>query len=250
AAMCVMIWLRATFHPSLVYEAGASDVGAKDADSMSASRTAILLSPAISLVILVLGGIYGGWFTPTEGGAVGSAGALLYALARSRIDAKEFRPALVECVQISTTVLFLILSAIIFTIMPTSSGFVQSVGAYVSGLGLVLWHFAVIHVILPIVLGMFLESGSIMLIVVPIALPTAIALGGDSTWFGILTVIGVEIGLLAPPFALTCFAVASTLRGTGIALRDIFLGALPFVWVMAIVTILLIPFSVLGTLTP
>lgn len=248
--MCVMIWLRATFQPSLVYEAGASDVGAKDADGMSASRTAILLSPAIGLIFLVLGGIYGGWFTPTEGGAVGSAGALLYALARRRIDAKEFRRVLAVCGQISTRVLFPILSANFFTIMLASSGFVQSVGAYVSGLGLMLWQFAAIHVILLAVLVTFLESVSIKLIAVPIALPTAIALGGDSTWLGILTVIGVEIGLLTPPFGRTCFAVASTLRGTGIALRDIFLGALPFVWVMAIVTILLVLLPVLVTLTP
>ena len=249
-ATCVMIWLRATFQPGRVLEVGAPDVGAQDAPNMSAGRSATLLVLVNGLIDPRLGRICGVWFTPTDGGAVGSAGALLHALVRRRIDARKLWHVLVETGQISTTVLFLILSANIFTIMLASSGFVQFIGGYAGGLGLVLWQFALVYVVFLVVLGMFLESVSIMLIVVPNALPTAIALGGDPIWFGTLTVIAVEVGLLTPPFGLTCFVVALTPRDTGIALRDIFLGALPFVWVMVLVTPLLILFPVLGSLTP
>jgi C4-dicarboxylate transporter DctM subunit len=98
-------------------------------------------------------------------------------------------------------------------------------------------------------LGMFLESVSIMLIVVPIALPTVIALGGDPIWFGILTVIAVEIGLLSPPFGLSCYVVAASMRGTGIELLDIFKGVIPFIVVMFLVTALIIVVPDLASIT-
>ncbi len=249
-AMCLMIWLRAHFFPHQVFVDASDDAGDEDRTSMNAGRAVILLAPVLGLIVLVLGGIYGGLFTPTEGGAVGSAGALVYALVRGRLDRAALWRVMLETGQIATTVLFLILAANIFTIMLASSGFVQQIGAMISDLGLQLWQFALVYVLLLIVLGMFLESVSIMLIVVPIALPTALLLGGDPIWFGILTVIAVEIGLLTPPFGLTCYVVNSTLSGTGIRLSDIFAGALPFVWVMGIVTLLLITMPHLATFVP
>ena len=156
---------------------------------------------------------------------------------------------MVETGQIATTVLFLILAANIFTIMLASSGFVQNVGTLINSLDLSLLQFAAIYVILLVILGMFLESVSIMLIVVPIALPTVAALGGDPIWFGILTVIAVEIGLLTPPFGLSCYVVAATLRDKGIDLVDIFKGVQPFVFVMFLMTILIILFPDLASMT-
>lgn len=249
-AMCLMIWMRAWLWPHKVFANATKDEGSAEQQDMSASRAAVLLAPVLGLIVLVLGGIYNGFFTPTEGGAVGSAGALTYAFARGRLDRTALWRVMVETGQIATTVLFLILAANIFTIMLASSGFVQQVGGMINGLGLHLWQFALIYVLLLVALGMFLESVSIMLIVVPIALPTALLLGGDPIWFGILTVIAVEIGLLTPPFGLTCYVVSSTLRGAGITLSDIFVGALPFVWVMGIVTLLLIAIPSLATFVP
>lgn len=156
---------------------------------------------------------------------------------------------MVETGQIATTVLFLILAANIFTIMLASSGFVQNISTTINALDLSLLQFAVLYVILLVILGMFLESVSIKLIVVPIALPTVIALGGDPNWCGILNVIAVEIGLLTPPFGLACYVVAATLRGTGIELTDIFKGVLPFVVVMFVFTALIILFPDLASIT-
>ncbi len=249
-AMCLMIWTRARFWPHQVFSQANQGNGGVERQDMNAARAAILLAPVLGLIVLVLGGIYQGFFTPTEGGAVGSAGALIYGFARGRLDRAALWDVMLETGQIATTVLFLILSANIFTIMLASSGFVQQIGGMISGLGLQLWQFALIYVLLLVALGMFLESVSIMLIVVPIALPTAMLLGGDPIWFGILTVIAVEIGLLTPPFGLTCYVVSSTLRGAGITLSDIFVGALPFVWVMGIVTLLLIAVPSLATFVP
>ena len=247
-AMSFMIWFNATFRPHKVFDT-APDAGS-DVDAISGiGHAALYLAPIIGLIVLVLGGIYGGFFTPTEGGAVGSAGALIYAILRRRLPMQKLWQVMVETGQIATTVLFLILAANIFTIMLASSGFVQNVGTLINSLDLSLLQFAAIYVILLVILGMFLESVSIMLIVVPIALPTVAALGGDPIWFGILTVIAVEIGLLTPPFGLSCYVVAATLRDKGIDLVDIFKGVQPFVFVMFLMTILIILFPDLASMT-
>ena len=247
-AMCLMIWLRSHFMPNTMFGADWDPSGASQhGEDMHVGRAAILLAPILGLVFLVLGGIYGGFYTPTEGGAVGAAGALIYALVRRRLDRKSLWGVMVETGQIATTVLFLILAANIFTVMLASSGFVQAIGTLISNLDLALWQFAILYALVLIALGMFLESISIMLIMVPIALPAALILGGDPIWFGILTVISVEIGLLTPPFGLCCYVVNSTLRGSGISLTDIFAGAMPFIAVMAIVVLILIGFPNLGS---
>ena len=247
-AMCLMIWLRSHFMPNTMFGADWDPSGASQhGEDMHAGRAAILLAPILGLVFLVLGGIYGGFYTPTEGGAVGAAGALIYALVRRRLDRRSLWSVMVETGQIATTVLFLILAANIFTVMLASSGFVQAIGTLISNLDLALWQFAILYMLVLIALGMFLESISIMLIMVPIALPAALILGGDPIWFGILTVISVEIGLLTPPFGLCCYVVNSTLRGSSISLTDIFAGALPFIAVMAIVVLILIGFPNLGS---
>jgi TRAP-type mannitol/chloroaromatic compound transport system permease large subunit len=139
-----------------------------------------MLAPIFGLIILVLGGIYGGFFTPTEGGAVGSAGALIYAVLRRRLNWASLWQVMVETGQIATTVLFMILAANIFTIMLASSGFVQNIGTMMNTLDLTLFQFAVAYVILLVLLGMFLESVSIML-----SVPNDAGLGrrSDLVWY-------------------------------------------------------------------
>jgi TRAP-type C4-dicarboxylate transport system permease large subunit len=120
------------------------------------------------------------------------------------------------------------------------SGVPQHMSGFIANADLGFLGFIVLYVILIVLLGMILDSVSIMLIVLPLALPVVLNLGGDPIWFGILTVVAVEIGLLTPPLGLTCFVVKSTLDDERITLKQIFIGAFPFVVVMMLVTILLI----------
>lgn len=244
--MCIMIMAMAKFMPGMIFEGGKppSDEGSA---SLDAKQAAVLVAPLIALIALVLGGIYGGFFTPTEGGAIGSLGALLFALARRRLNWTKLWGVMVETGQITTAVLFLVFAANVFTRMLASSGLVQQVSVGIVELQVGLIWFTLLYVALLIVLGMFLESVSIMLIVVPIALPASIALGADPIWFGILTVITVEIGLLTPPLGLTCYVVKATLRDMDISLAEIFKGAFPFVLAMAAVVALLMIFPQLAT---
>ena len=97
-----------------------------------------------------------------------------------------------------------------------------------------------------IIMGMILDSTSIMLILLPLCLPIVTELGGNLIWFGIVTVIGVEIGLLTPPFGLSVYVIQSTLDDSRIGLGTIFSGAFPFVLITLAVTILLMVFPSLS----
>lgn len=104
-----------------------------------------------------------------------------------------------------------------------------------------------IYVLLMLVLGTLLDTASIILIVVPLFITLIEGMGLSMIWFGIVTVIGAEIGLLTPPLGISCFVIKSTLNDPNISLKDVFLGALPFAFIMLMVLILLIKYPVLST---
>ncbi len=104
----------------------------------------------------------------------------------------------------------------------------------------------VFYVMLMLFLGTLLDTSSIILIVVPLFLPLIEPMGLSLVWFGIVTVVGAEIGLLTPPLGISCFVIKATLNDDRITLKDVFLGALPFAVVMLLVLILLIRFPALS----
>ena len=215
--------------------------GAADDDSSQSVLGALLkLCPVLLLVALVIGGIYGGLLTPTEAGAAGALGALVIGTVRRRLDLKTLWSVLVETGHITVSILFLILAANVYARMLALSGLPQQTGEFIGSTGLGFAGFIVLYVVILILLGMILDSISIMLIILPLALPVLLEFGGDPIWFGIVTVIAVEIGLLTPPLGITCYVVKSTLGDDRITLNQIFLGAAPFALVMLFVTVLLI----------
>jgi len=235
AAFSAMIVLMAVFWPARV----GGHVIERDATENIRSA-ALKLTPIMALIAIVLGGIYGGIFTPTESGAAGALGALLIALARRKLGWRRFWDTMVETGYVTVSILFLILGARIFGQMLAMSGLPQQLSALAAGAGFGLTGFVLLYVALAIVLGCMLDSVSIMVITLPFALPVVKALGGDFIWFGVVAVVAVEIGLLTPPFGISVYVVKSTLDDQRIGLRDIFAGAFPFVVVMALVTLLLV----------
>lgn len=237
-AFALLILGMARWRPGWVGDAAAvRDAADEDESVLSAF---LKLFPIVLLVALVIGGIYGGVFTPTEAGAAGAAGALVIGLAKRRLDWKALREVVIETGHISVSILFLILAANIYARMLALSGLPQQMAEFIGATGLGFAGFIALYVVVLILLGMILDSISIMLIILPLALPVLAQFGGDPIWFGIVTVIAVEIGLLTPPLGITCYVVKSTLNDDRITLNQIFLGAAPFAVVMLLVTILLI----------
>lgn len=236
-AFALLILAMATWRPQWIGDVSVTDDASSDESVVSAF---IKLFPILSLVFLVIGGIYGGLFTPTEAGAAGSFGALIIGLLKRKLDWKTLWGVLVETGHITVSILFLILAANMYSRMLALSGLPQQMGDFIGGTSLGYTGFIILYVLVLILLGMILDSISIMLIILPLALPVLLQFGGDPIWFGIVTVIAVEIGLLTPPLGITCYVVKSTLNDDRITLNQIFLGAMPFAFIMLLVTILLI----------
>ena len=203
-------------------------------------------APIVFLILVVLGGIYTGWLTPVEAGAGGSAVALIIALLRKRLTLPGFWQALIETGHITASILFLITAASMYSRMLGFAGLPNELNELLTAMDAGFVLIMVAYVILMLVLGTLLDTASIILIVVPLFLPIIEPMGLSLVWFGIVTVIGAEIGLLTPPLGISCFVIKATLNDERIKLKDVFLGALPFAAVMLLVLILIIRFPVLS----
>ncbi len=235
----------ARFMPGFV---GAQAGVANDTPLMGWGEIAAKLLPIVALVGLVIGGIYGGVFTPTEAGAAGAAGALLIALIKRRLDLRNFWQVLVQTGHTTAAICFLIMGANLYSRMLAFTGMPNWLGQEVllagfSAQGVVLAMIAVM-----VVLGTILDSSSILLLVLPIAIPILNGLGVDLIWLGVIAILAVEIGLLTPPFGIAVYVIKSTLGpDSDIRLGQIFAGAAPFALMMLIVLALVFFFPALAT---
>ncbi|MEM8811787.1 MAG: TRAP transporter large permease subunit [Pseudomonadota bacterium] len=231
----VGIYAMARFRPKMVMQSDRPTV----IDGETWWTAFLKLIPITALVIIVLGGIYTGFFTPTEAGAAGAAAAIVVALLKGSLTWARFWRVLVDTGLVSVSILLLIIAASMYSRMLTLSTIPQEITGLFSDAELGLMGFMLIYLVIVIVMGMILDSTSIMLILLPLSLPIVTELGGDLIWFGIVTVIAVEIGLLTPPFGLTVYVVKATISDRDTTLGDIFIGTFPFVVMMTLVTLIL-----------
>ncbi len=243
ALFSVVIVLLATFRPQFVFDRSEDHEGITLTFGQMAGKGV----PILSLMALVLGGLYGGFLNPTEAGAIGALGALVIAARRGSLGGGTLWKLLVEAGQITVSVLFLVMAASFFSRMLAMSGLPAALGdALLSG-PVGPWGFLVLYLAVVVALGCIIDSISIMLILLPIAVPVAQAAGFDMIWFGVMTVIAVEIGLLTPPFGLSVFTIKSALNDPNLALGDIFRGAFPFVVAMLVCLVILTIFPGIAT---
>lgn len=226
---------------------GGQDEASKAAQSQQAAMSLKELSaktaPFVILILLVLGGIYGGIFSPTEAGAVGALGALITALIKRKLNRSALWNVLVETGHIAASILMLIVAATMYSRMLALSGLPSDLGEWISQANLGLYGILTIYVVLLILMGMILDTTSIILIMVPLFVPVMEPYGISLVWFGIVTIVGAEIGLLTPPLGIACYVIKTTLADDDrISLYDIFAGAFPFAVIMLVVLILLIAF--------
>lgn len=240
----VTILIMAYWRPALVFEVEAKLEPAPPSSLFEVFRKG---APIVLLVTLVLGGLYGGFLNPTEAGAVGALGALGIALQRRSLNPSKFWSLLVETGQITVSVLFLIVAATFFSRMLAMSGLPSALAEFLIGGTIGPYGFLLLFIALVIVMGCFIDSISIMLILLPIVLPVAAAAGFDKIWFGVMTVVAVEIGLLTPPFGLSVYTIKAAIDDRTLKVGEIFRGAMPFVAAMVVGLIILAVFPEIAT---
>ncbi len=245
-AYSIAIVVMATFFKKYVGGQEKKDIEAAALETFTKRQLFGKSAPLVILVLLVLGGIYGGVFTPTEAGAVGALGALIIAFLKRKLDRTVLWDVLVEAGHIVASILMLIVAATMYSRMLGISGLPNELGDWIAGADIGLYGILTVYVILLIILGTILDTTSIILIMVPLFLPVIVPYGVDLVWFGIVTIVGAEIGLLTPPLGISCYVIKSTLNDDRISLYDIFAGAFPFAVIMLLVLIIIIMFPQLS----
>lgn len=206
-------------------------------------------SSIVALILVVLGGIYAGVFTPTEAGAVGCIGALVMMILKGRFTFANIRYALKETGTTTAGVFLLIIGAQIFSRMLTISGLVDVLSHRVVGLPLHPTLIMAMMMGILMLLGTFLDVTSILLISMPILLPVAQQLGFSLIWFGVMTTICIETGLITPPFGMSVFVVKGAV-GDGVTVEDVFAGSMPFFLILLATIAILLFFPILSTWLP
>lgn len=243
-----MIMLMARFTPSLVFDMKRHAQLASERSGARVLSTLEMLSkvvPIAALVALVLGGLYSGFFTPTEAGGVGAFGAFVIAILRRKLGSGNLWRVLTETGSVSVGILILLVAAGFYSRMLSVAGVPEAISDLVKDAGLGAYGFLALYVLILLLLGMILDSSSILLIMTPVAVPIATSLGFNLIHFGIITVIAVEIGLLTPPFGISVFTVKSTLNDPKVSVESIFAGTLPYIGVMLLVLLLIAIFPVM-----
>lgn len=214
--------------------------------AMSVSELIVKTLPLTALIIIVLGGIYSGTVTASEAGAAGALVAFLIGLLKRRLDWSSVKEVLVEAGHITASILLLITAATMYSRMLGIAGLPAMFSLWLEQMGFGTAGLMAVYVVLLLFLGTIIDTASIILICAPLFMSAVEDMGLSLVWFGIITVVGAEIGLLTPPFGLSCFVIKTAVDRPDISLGDVFRGALPFALVMLGVLIALVVFPVLS----
>jgi tripartite ATP-independent transporter DctM subunit len=204
--------------------------------------------PVIALFVLVIGGIYVGAFTATEGAGIGAGGAFLFALARRALTWRVLYEILVESARTTSMLFMILIGALLFASFVNYTSMPADLKSFVS-----LFQATPVLVVIAIcaiyvILGTAMEELSMILLTVPLFFPVITALGYDPIWFGIIIVIVVQIGLISPPVGMNIFVVKNLLRHISIA--TVFRGVTPFTVALIVLLALIVAFPGLATWLP
>jgi C4-dicarboxylate transporter DctM subunit len=188
------------------------------------------------LVIIILGGIYGGIFTPTEAAAVAAVYAFFIAVFVYRdIGLKQVPHVLLEAGKVTVMLMFIVANALLFAHVLTTERIPQQIAETIIGWGMPDWQFLIVVNVLLLIAGMFMEPTGIILILAPILFPIATQLGIDPVHLGIIMVVNLEIGMITPPIGLNLFVTAGITR---MSIMQVVRAALP--WTMVLLLFLVI----------
>ena len=202
----------------------------------------------ILLLVLIIMGLIVGWFTPTEAGAAGAFGALLLSLLRKRLTLEKFKTAFLDTLYSAGMVFSILIGALIFNAFLAISTIPMELADAVTGLPLPPVVIMIVILLVYMGLGCFIDAFSMILLTIPIFFPVIRTLGFDPIWFGIITVLVVEIALITPPVGMNVYVIWGITED--VPMTDIFKGIMPFLVALVGLIILLIIFPSIVTFLP
>jgi C4-dicarboxylate transporter, DctM subunit len=200
------------------------------------------------LFVFVIGGLYGGLFTPTEAGGMGAGGAFLIGILRGRLDRAEIRRSLLQATRTGAAVFTVLIGALLFGYFLTVTQTPQKVTEFLTGLGIGRYGILALIMLMYLVLGCLMDALAMVILTVPIIFPVIVHLGFDPIWFGVIIVMTVELGLIHPPVGMIVFVIKSVVQDVSFA--TIFKGVLPFIVTDLIRLVILIAFPIIALWLP
>ncbi|HUI16913.1 MAG TPA: TRAP transporter permease [Alphaproteobacteria bacterium] len=200
------------------------------------------------LFLFVIGGLYGGLFTPTEAGGMGAGGAFIIGVLRRRLSGGDIRRSLLQATRTAAAVFTILIGALLFGYFLTITETPQKVTAFLTGLGLGSYGVLALIMLMYLVLGCLMDAMAMIILTIPIIFPVIKTLGFDPIWFGVIIVMTVELGLIHPPVGMNVFVIKSVVPEVKFA--TIFRGVLPFILTDLIRLVILIAFPLLATWLP
>jgi tripartite ATP-independent transporter DctM subunit len=202
----------------------------------------------VALFLFVIGGLYGGLFTPTEAGGVGAGGAFIIGFVRRKLSPRAILNALLHTTRTAAAVFTILIGALLFGYFLTITGTPQKVTEFLTGLGLGRYGVLALIMVMYLILGCLMDAMAMIILTVPIIFPVIMALGFDPIWFGVIIVMTVELGLIHPPVGMNVFVIKSVIGEVGF--MTIFKGVIPFVLTDLVRLVILIAFPIIATWLP
>jgi C4-dicarboxylate transporter, DctM subunit len=200
------------------------------------------------LFVIVIGGLYGGWFTPTEAGGMGAGGAFIISALRRRLSPAQLLQSLLHATRTAAAIFTVLIGAILFGYFLTITQTPQHVTGFLTGLGLGRYGVLALIMLMYLVLGCLMDALAMVILTVPIIFPVVTALGFDPIWFGVIIVMTVELGLIHPPVGMNVFVIKTVIPE--VSFLTIFAGVLPFILTDILRLVILIGFPVIATYLP
>ncbi|OAK61529.1 C4-dicarboxylate ABC transporter permease [Variovorax paradoxus] len=200
------------------------------------------------LFVFVIGGLYGGFFTPTEAGGVGASGAFILGLVRRKLDGPKIREALLSATRTAAAVFTVLIGALLFGYFLTITQGPQKLTEFLTGLGIGRYGVLALIMLMYLVLGCLMDAMAMIILTVPIIYPVIVHLGFDPIWFGVIIVMTVELGLIHPPVGMNVFVIKSVVKD--VSFTTIFKGVLPFIVTDIVRLVILIAFPIIALWLP
>jgi len=206
------------------------------------------VSGMLVLLLLIIGGMYFGLFTPSEAGAAGAFGAFLIMAFKRRLTLRTFYECLKDSAITTAYIMTIYIGAVVFTTFLVHGGFQAMISRWIVGLDISPIWVIVVMIIVYLIMGMFMDSMAMLLLSVPIFYPVVTGLGYDPIWFGVIVVMLIEAGMISPPVGINCFVLHSMFPEY--PLKTVFWGVIPFFFVIILAVALIVAFPQIAIWLP
>jgi tripartite ATP-independent transporter DctM subunit len=192
------------------------------------------------LFMIVIGGLFGGIFTPTEAAAIGSAGSFVIALFKRKLNLTMIRKSLFETLRTSCMVMTIVAGAVIFGRFLAITQIPMTLATWLAQLPIAGWMIIALIIFFYLLAGCFVDALALVLLTVPIFAPVVTGLGYDLVWFGVIMVVVTQMGVISPPVGVCAYIVCGTARD--VPLQTVFKGCIPFLIALVISAVILVAF--------